>query len=521
MKTRKKIIITAAILFMAAAVTAIAVMIKPTASFGGQMSVYQMRRDFKYFRNVIENGLTDIGSYEQAYDTDISEMLDSYYNMIDSGTDEYEFYCILTSAFSMIPSVHTELPFPDYDSYSRGVYNSSVLDDARSSADIWKNILIDRISEADEKTFIGFEYAGGEYLSADASAHDNIGVLRSVSGINSDEFAAACSSVYKIKFDRINNKKYREMLVFMIDNISTDSITVEYENGEKTYNVRFGTEYELPMLYSHLLDEPENSDHEEQIRSFYADDGSIGYIELTDLSLHNDKKVSEMLEKLSSARSLIIDLRRNRGGSILYLENNIYPFIFKNDHELCLTAYMKSNRVNNRIFNNKEYLADAWGFEKANEIPSVFPEGDYYISCENEYFFGRRESECDLYFLVSGNTLSAADRLAHIGRESGEATLIGNNTGGEGLGSMAFTDRLPESGLIFTYMPTAALNSDGISNGAYGTSPDVYCELTKSGYSDFLELIDLGDDPYTYENRLKWDSVLIKTLEIIEGKNNE
>ena len=49
MKTRKKIIITAAILFMAAVVTAIAVMIKPTASFSGQMSVYQMRRDFKYF----------------------------------------------------------------------------------------------------------------------------------------------------------------------------------------------------------------------------------------------------------------------------------------------------------------------------------------------------------------------------------------------------------------------------------------------------------------------------------------
>lgn len=34
------------------------------------------------------------------------------------------------------------------------------------------------------------------------------------------------------------------------------------------------------------------------------------------------------------------------------------------------------------------------------------------------------------------------------------------------------------------------------------------------------EIIDSENDPSEYENRLKWDNVLIETLEIIKEKDN-
>ena len=83
-----------------------------------------------------------------------------------------------------------------------------------------------------------------------------------------------------------------------------------------------------------------------------------------------------------------------------------------------------------------------------------------------------------------------------------------------------FMDSLPNSKLVYLYTPAKAFNSDGTDNSTYGTAPDIYAELSVSGFEKKQQLISEGIDPYTYENRLKWDDVLIKTLEIIKEKEN-
>lgn len=65
------------------------------------------------------------------------------------------------------------------------------------------------------------------------------------------------------------------------------------------------------------------------------------------------------------------------------------------------------------------------------------------------------------------------------------------------------------------------INNDGTDNSVYGTSPDIYSELSIENYIIQQELIDNGEDPYTYENRLKWDNVLIETLELIKEDEND
>lgn len=67
----------------------------------------------------------------------------------------------------------------------------------------------------------------------------------------------------------------------------------------------------------------------------------------------------------------------------------------------------------------------------------------------------------------------------------------------------------------YLYTPSFSINADGENNAVYGTAPDIYKELTAKNYLLQCEIKESGQDPYTYENRLKWDNVLTETIEMI------
>ena len=136
-----------------------------------------------------------------------------------------------------------------------------------------------------------------------------------------------------------------------------------------------------------------------------------------------------------------------------------------------------------------------------------------------EKFEGKSEREYNIYVLVSHFSVSAADKFASIIKDHGLGTVIGVfNTGGEAYGSPDIKV-LKKSGLYFYYTPFKSLNRDGTDNSVYGTSPDIYVTLNDEFFIKRDELLLQGEPYGTYENRLKWDGVLIRALEEAE-KNN-
>lgn len=67
----------------------------------------------------------------------------------------------------------------------------------------------------------------------------------------------------------------------------------------------------------------------------------------------------------------------------------------------------------------------------------------------------------------------------------------------------------------FNYLYDSIVTSMPSNNAIYGTAPDIY---VREGVPDKEEFA--SDDPYTYENRLKWDNVLIKAIETINEEEN-
>ena len=147
--------------------------------------------------------------------------------------------------------------------------------------------------------------------------------------------------------------------------------------------------------------------------------------------------------------------------------------------------------------------------------------GFHYRMKEEINIKGGDAPKRDIYVLTGRNTISAADMFAEIAKEQENTLLIGSNTMGEGIFANYYMDILPNSKMVYLFIPSYAENTDGMDNSVYGTSPDIYSELSIENFIIQQELIENGEDPYTYENRLKWDNVLIKTLELIKEDEND
>lgn len=82
-------------------------------------------------------------------------------------------------------------------------------------------------------------------------------------------------------------------------------------------------------------------------------------------------------------------------------------------------------------------------------------------------------SQGKIYLLVDKTVYSAVEMFAAFRKDSGFATLIGENTGGDGIGVDPLLFSLPNSGMVIRYTGLLALNGDGTIHAETGIIPHV------------------------------------------------
>ena len=76
--------------------------------------------------------------------------------------------------------------------------------------------------------------------------------------------------------------------------------------------------------------------------------------------------------------------------------------------------------------------------------------------------------------LVGEQVYSASESFAVFCKETGFATLVGSQTGGDGIGALdPIFLQLPNSGLLVQFTMMFGLNADGSSSEEAGTTPDL------------------------------------------------
>lgn len=483
----------------------------------------QKKQDFLYLYDTLKKGCP--GASVEVNGKSFIDRKKEYFEIIADTESNEEYYYALSAIFSSIPSVHTGLLIDKtaFTSYTAS-YNACniILPENAPYTAYWDELFMNSITDMDISDHIEFLYVGGKYIyspnySCLGEEYKN-SILISVNDIPIDEYITEKTYPSTIRYDANNEKWYRARADFNATDGEKAQVKIKKADGtEETLDLYFDIAGSAKFLINYSNKKHKDDDTNKKCYSLEIND-NIAYLKLDSFA---DGSVFELKEKLPDIpydMPLIIDIRDNGGGYIDYVTEFLYTLLYSGDYAYKAESFVKISGDLKSIIYPMMSLFDSNTYKLTYKNFNL--SGFHYRMTEEINIKGGDVPERDIYVLTGRNTASAADMFAGIAKNQENTLLIGSNTIGEGIFANYYMDILPNSKMVYLFIPSYAENSDGMDNAVYGTSPDIYSELSVENYIMQQELIENDEDPFTYENRLKWDNVLIETLEIIKEKEN-
>ena len=180
-------------------------------------------------------------------------------------------------------------------------------------------------------------------------------------------------------------------------------------------------------------------------------------------------------KKARSYNSLIIDIRGNQGGDDTYWMKYIVPYLIGNDIEYpIITAFKASEKMTQM---KPDYKANI-PLETLNfkNLPVELLSGDYKFMKHTNMIQADSATpnyKGAIYLLVDRKVYSSAESFTYFCKATRFATVVGEQTAGDGIGSDPLLLTLPNSGIVIRFTGEMALNVDGSSNEEMKTIPDI------------------------------------------------
>ncbi len=341
-------------------------------------------------------------------------------------------------------------------------------------------------------------YLQGNYVTSEDYETDGVrvpkgSVVLRINGLSADEYVRSCQSRTWLRFDSHLKKPYYSD--------GTPFVIYGDRDGEP-WVVRFSTDVgdtidcELAKT-TDLSKVPPRPVPESNLICRELNE-NVGYIKVSSFSGPSARREESRVIRqfLAQGRDrygkLILDLRRNSGGSPVYWEDNLIPYLIDKPVECVqyaavkkgifdrLEAPFRSTRPAMRSF----YDSGEFRKVKRNDLPWTDLPG--YFNDTEWYFFEIRrrylpvkgfDLSCQVFVLTDNDCFSATEDFVKTVKQLKLATLVGATTAG---GAAAFIEpwlfELPNSHIIFTLEIELAFNSDGKINEIYGTRPDFELE---------------------------------------------
>lgn len=211
----------------------------------------------------------------------------------------------------------------------------------------------------------------------------------------------------------------------------------------------------------------------------------------------DEEILNEFLKNKHLYKALVIDIRGNSGGSMEYWQKFLLPKLLKNQKEVSNHLFFKDSQ------RAKIILADeTLNIEKVSNVDlsaiklehaEDLKKFDYYI--RNTIVVNPDESdknnayEGKIFLLVDKNVFSAAEGFASFMKNSKVATLVGQDTGGDGITLGVINDVMPNSGFVFTYTNTLGYSPDGNINAEDKTEVDIKSDSYRNSIDTIEEII--------------------------------
>ena len=185
----------------------------------------------------------------------------------------------------------------------------------------------------------------------------------------------------------------------------------------------------------------------------------------------------------------IIDIRRNGGGSDAYsrqllLVPNLTEPVGKTHNVLIkggaeILDYYNVRKLDSMYFTPELHPIEELDLDSLPALEQDDLKGiTYYASMYVGTSVGMNYPDTPAFsgkfwLLVSPYVYSSSENFAVFCKDTGFATLVGQTTGGDGIGIDPMVCVLPNSGIAYQFSTMNGLNLDGSSSEEMGTEPDI------------------------------------------------
>ena len=206
----------------------------------------------------------------------------------------------------------------------------------------------------------------------------------------------------------------------------------------------------------------------------------VAYLGITSMDgnrIEEDGKlIKEFYKEIKDYEKLIIDIRNNGGGNDYYWKRNVIEPLAR-----------ETISVDNYIFTRGDYskiFYKARGIRLKNienldkkliaKMPDEIDKFDnYYISNISIKPKDPINFKGKIYLLVNNGVYSSSEGFASFCKTSGFATLVGETTGGDGIGIDPLLFSLPNSGYVIRFASLLGLDGNFNINDEIKTIPDI------------------------------------------------
>jgi len=298
--------------------------------------------------------------------------------------------------------------------------------------------------------------------------------------------------------------QYKEHLTPYIVALDNPTSQRNYQAMQSFYeNIDLQVEKANEGLLTDTTAEPADSSNVEPINleTKILQDGQIAYVKINSFDMNSYTSDKEILlpfyNSILDYKNIIIDITDNGGGGMDYFNDLVVaPLISK--PATVSTYLLAKGGKNNRNFLQLDNGIAEGEWKPIKDLPALpklkaedLKDLDFFTQdeCTVEPLKRQKNFKGKVWLLVGPNNYSSSEYAAMFSKYSGFATLVGEQTGGDGIGVDPAYIILPNSGLVVQYSPIYGITEDGVGSEEFGTTPDIASEKGKSALETCLKAI--------------------------------
>lgn len=262
------------------------------------------------------------------------------------------------------------------------------------------------------------------------------------------------------------------------------------QNSQKAYwqlqNKMYPVYQKVQDYYAAKQPQQQSTQKRANVETKIIEKDKIAYIYVGSLDMSgyeaDKKKLFDFYKQVENYDNVIFDFTENGGGSMFYFNDlivapNIDKMIYTNVYQL-----MQAGEYNTKFFGKENFEP----ISHLPKLPKMNQEDlkDLDLMLESSYFVEPLQKQKmlkgKLWLLVNENVFSSSEYAAMFSKATGFATLVGEKTGGDGIGSDPLPIALPNSGIIVRYSPIYGVTADGANSQEFGTTPDIVRQAGKT-----------------------------------------